>query len=107
TLIFYSSPSHRDLHSFPTRRSSDLPFIVFIVRPTICHEPLKKILDFMNSRPHPVNAFIVPDAMISPITPRALGNLNNHARLIVRSEEHTSELQSLAYLVCRILLEKK
>src|SRR2546425_6436164 len=27
--------------------------------------------------------------------------------LMVRSEEHTSELQSLAYLVCRLLLEKK
>src|SRR5229473_1955848 len=27
--------------------------------------------------------------------------------LIARSEEHTSELQSLAYLVCRLLLEKK
>src|SRR5687767_15553348 len=26
---------------------------------------------------------------------------------IFRSEEHTSELQSLAYLVCRLLLEKK
>src|SRR5687767_15316236 len=26
---------------------------------------------------------------------------------VVRSEEHTSELQSLAYLVCRLLLEKK
>src|SRR2546425_8892287 len=33
------------------------------------------------------------DARLSP--PRA------------RSEEHTSELQSLAYLVCRLLLEKK
>src|SRR2546425_3145585 len=30
-----------------------------------------------------------------------LGNLDS------RSEEHTSELQSLAYLVCRLLLEKK
>src|SRR2546425_4233824 len=28
-------------------------------------------------------------------------------RLFSRSEEHTSELQSLAYLVCRLLLEKK
>src|SRR2546425_6872603 len=27
--------------------------------------------------------------------------------LDLRSEEHTSELQSLAYLVCRLLLEKK
>src|SRR5205823_8138011 len=30
-----------------------------------------------------------------------------HFNLGVRSEEHTSELQSLAYLVCRLLLEKK
>src|SRR5687767_15388298 len=29
------------------------------------------------------------------------------ARGLQRSEEHTSELQSLAYLVCRLLLEKK
>src|SRR3989441_6937429 len=29
------------------------------------------------------------------------------ARAGLRSEEHTSELQSLAYLVCRLLLEKK
>src|SRR2546425_6939993 len=28
-------------------------------------------------------------------------------RVYARSEEHTSELQSLAYLVCRLLLEKK
>src|SRR2546425_4835401 len=27
--------------------------------------------------------------------------------IVSRSEEHTSELQSLAYLVCRLLLEKK
>src|SRR5687767_15432185 len=30
-----------------------------------------------------------------------------HGMHIFRSEEHTSELQSLAYLVCRLLLEKK
>src|SRR5687767_15285739 len=30
-----------------------------------------------------------------------------YARQKIRSEEHTSELQSLAYLVCRLLLEKK
>src|SRR3989441_9354959 len=28
-------------------------------------------------------------------------------KTLARSEEHTSELQSLAYLVCRLLLEKK
>src|SRR2546425_3778454 len=30
-----------------------------------------------------------------------------HPNMDQRSEEHTSELQSLAYLVCRLLLEKK
>src|SRR2546425_5651020 len=40
----------------------------------------------------------------------ALGpNLQRHVHRLeaARSEEHTSELQSLAYLVCRLLLEKK
>src|SRR5687767_15491664 len=32
---------------------------------------------------------------------------NQCAHIAPRSEEHTSELQSLAYLVCRLLLEKK
>src|SRR5947199_5131645 len=30
-----------------------------------------------------------------------------HGDLYIRSEEHTSELQSLRHLVCRLLLEKK
>src|SRR3989441_9021458 len=33
--------------------------------------------------------------------------LTNVSGASQRSEEHTSELQSLAYLVCRLLLEKK
>src|SRR3989441_6421829 len=50
-----------------------------------------------------------------PVPPRHVGReldvgslpqLLRRARLH-RSEEHTSELQSLAYLVCRLLLEKK
>ena len=32
---------------------------------------------------------------------------NPQSRYVARSEEHTSELQSQAYLVCRLLLEKK
>src|SRR2546425_6381214 len=34
-------------------------------------------------------------------------SLDLRPRAHARSEEHTSELQSLAYLVCRLLLEKK
>src|SRR2546423_10286465 len=37
----------------------------------------------------------------------ALEVLGGDDRETERSEEHTSELQSLAYLVCRLLLEKK
>src|SRR5947209_17358353 len=35
------------------------------------------------------------------------GPRNRHRRRHLRSEEHTSELQSRQYLVCRLLLEKK
>src|SRR5687767_15256560 len=41
----------------------------------------------------------------SAALPRARGRDREGAQ--GRSEEHTSELQSLAYLVCRLLLEKK
>src|SRR5205823_7095721 len=40
-------------------------------------------------------------------TPRVRGQRGSPATDLERSEEHTSELQSLAYLVCRLLLEKK
>src|SRR2546425_2107373 len=39
--------------------------------------------------------------------PMTIGAFSSPFRTISRSEEHTSELQSLAYLVCRLLLEKK
>src|SRR2546425_13050626 len=38
---------------------------------------------------------------------RAHGDVDPQRADQPRSEEHTSELQSLAYLVCRLLLEKK
>src|SRR3989441_8845490 len=44
----------------------------------------------------------------SSVSPRAASNDPSQASDSgLRSEEHTSELQSLAYLVCRLLLEKK
>src|SRR5258707_8445517 len=39
--------------------------------------------------------------------PRVLERLWEDCQLRSRSEEHTSELQSRQYLVCRLLLEKK
>src|SRR5436305_9684096 len=77
---------HRDLHSFPTRRSSDLP----------------------RSRPAPTDR---PPAHRSSRRPRvrepSSPRTTARRRGFPRSEEHTSELQSRPHLVCRLLLEKK
>src|SRR5262249_58947851 len=48
--------------------------------------------------PSPTAPSFAPNASIAVLT---------HSRLMNRSEEHTSELQSLTNLVCRLLLEKK
>src|SRR5205814_10076492 len=78
TCLHYSR-NPRNLHSFPTRRSSDLE------RP--------RDLDMLGSD--------------------AFGSYTRKIRHLLgpkgwlRSEEHTSELQSLRHLVCRLLLEKK
>src|SRR2546425_8482008 len=47
------------------------------------------------------------DAHDAQPLPRVRARGRRHHRRGARSEEHTSELQSLAYLVCRLLLEKK
>src|SRR5205823_8715250 len=51
-----------------------------------------------------------PRSQSSPLISRRPGGFtasSSSAPAAQRSEEHTSELQSLAYLVCRLLLEKK
>src|SRR5437879_9343993 len=45
-------------------------------------------------------------AFTEDVRKRNMGN-SGHQRRETRSEEHTSELQSPMYLVCRLLLEKK
>src|SRR2546430_11281375 len=57
------------------------------------------------------NANLPPMSATNPQTVVVNGNLSLSAfvgyGLLVRSEEHTSELQSQSNLVCRLLLEKK
>src|SRR5947199_7900730 len=53
----------------------------------------------------PMSASRVPSR--SPTSPRELMWQSTVSRATARSEEHTSELQSLRHLVCRLLLEKK
>src|SRR3712207_8413824 len=61
--------------------------------------------------PEEVGAVLAPEAIARELVPdteqledRPAGRQD---RLTDRSEEHTSELQSRQYLVCRLLLEKK
>src|SRR5262245_65071138 len=91
------------LLSFPTRRSSDLR------RRQIDGDDLVPLLDgkFLDRR-DVLDAGIVDQNIDAP--ERLLGGLDHGGDLgrlgHVRSEEHTSELQSLRHLVCRLLLEK-
>src|SRR5437763_10534402 len=85
-MLLYSSRPHRDLHSFPTRRSSDLP---------IDRRPIR-------SRLFQCQEFLFPD-----LCTVSLAQCFVFGARFGRSEEHTSELQSPMYLLCRLLLEKK
>src|SRR2546425_8339809 len=68
-------------------------------------------IGFIGGRTILVDVGIIALTMRPGVVP-AEGHTFRHSALerkqhAVRSEEHTSELQSLAYLVCRLLLEKK
>src|SRR2546425_2616509 len=62
-------------------------------------------------------ALMIPTAWVYMVTKQERGYDQSVVQTVIvlpmtvagtlRSEEHTSELQSLAYLVCRLLLEKK
>src|SRR2546425_5112113 len=66
---------------------------------TLFRSPTRSGSEMRNAADPPRNT-AAPSAMRSPAPTTASSTR-------VRSEEHTSELQSLAYLVCRLLLEKK
>src|SRR5205823_14298698 len=94
--LFNSSPPNPILHSFPTRRSSDL-FVTIPANMGISSAP--KFISPLHT--HDATGVVhVESPTIETFT---LGQFFD----VWRSEEHTSELQSLAYLVCRLLLEKK
>src|SRR2546425_1745934 len=61
-----------------------------------------------NARSHAVGSSSLKNRTAKPTRRKGMGNdPNTCSAEALRSEEHTSELQSLAYLVCRLLLEKK
>src|SRR5699024_11764218 len=92
---------HRHLHSFPTRRSSDL----FTQSGTFFRRQLAGsiyIKDFPNIRILFIESFNLFRQLFIPRF-----GMTSCACFAERSEEHTSELQSRFELVCRLLLEKK
>src|SRR5205814_4697064 len=98
STVLFSLPlsiAHSVLHSFPTRRSSDLAVV-----PGVLAESAGGHGDRARADRAQRDVSRVP----------RLGHRARH-RLDIgvrgRSEEHTSELQSLRHLVCRLLLEKK
>src|SRR5207248_5102339 len=105
TCSSYAPRPPADLRSFPTRRSSDLLLIQvesapsFSVRGSRCGDGRTLRFWYRTTGPAPVgsNPTPIPDAVFA-----AMGD-----DVVVRSEEHTSELQSPYDLVCRLLLEKK
>src|SRR2546425_4911440 len=76
------------------------------VFPVRLSEPQRSLAQALIPRytPYAVTGDGSPDLPSRPVTCCVSTRLNSMS--CVRSEEHTSELQSLAYLVCRLLLEK-
>src|SRR5205823_14265758 len=103
-FFFYSTAHNPNLHSFPTRRSSDLrndsirytsKDFKFVQMPDTGIQPFIALARSRKGRAEQCTQVFQPSPMF-----RCELDMK-------RSEEHTSELQSLAYLVCRLLLEKK
>src|SRR5205823_10794759 len=93
----------RPLHSSPTRRSSDLANLPRV--------PQTEYLVSLSRAGRPRQGYAWPvslrDRLPVVAVPLRGDDPDVPLDLQARSEEHTSELQSLAYLVCRLLLGTK
>src|SRR5437764_8758191 len=92
-VLCYALAVPHHLHSFPTRRSSDLP---------------------ASADEGAVRDAVRAAGILPPADVHASSEYRLHLAEVLavraarqRSEEHTSELQSPMYLVCRLLLDKK
>src|SRR5690606_41946946 len=101
------SIAHRNLHSFPTRRSSDLEmetsaFLEGAILANYRFNKYKKSPDSIGLKSLSLHSEVMAKAKVDTIN--AIAGAVTFARDL-RSEEHTSELQSRENLVCRLLLE--
>src|SRR5699024_12156280 len=75
------------------------------------HQVLRRLVAFMYEEPATIIDYFKDDAIVAVDEYNRIKetetNLISEADEFMRSEEHTSELQSRFDLVCRLLLEKK
>src|SRR5690606_41530735 len=102
-LHVHHDPHLRDLHPFPTRRSSDL-FISLIVLLSVGVGLYITIGDSDTTNVTASWDGMLLEQSSLPSPTRYVLEFNGAS---LRSEEHTSELQSRENLVCRLLLDKK
>src|SRR5699024_12131831 len=102
TILTHRAYELHDVHSFPTRRSSDLekkvnttPFSI-TVRSELDDEETGAKYGLGSSA-----------AVVTSVITAVLEKFLRYPPAESRSEEHTSELQSRFDIVCRLLLEKK
>src|SRR5205807_967003 len=98
---------HRDSHSFPTRRSSDLRTDCRSCRGQAERsEKIREVLPRLSGTRHLFRAVAIRDRFHfdCPHTGGHRKHCKNCSGGVSRSEEHTSELQSPCNLVCRLLL---
>src|SRR5262249_61576346 len=104
--LFYSSTHARSSPSFPTRRSSDL-----FPASTTNHEKASKSSRLAGrSWPASRQRFYATRRLAwatAAVTEDGIQARKESDLWRRRSEEHTSELQSLTNLVCRLLLEQQ
>src|SRR5205807_2942758 len=101
------SDANRALHSFPTRRSSDLKWLKIsrlIKRRTIAQMACEQGRVYVNDRPAKAGLTVKSgDKVHIELGSRAITIQIESVPTKARSEEHTSELQSPCNLVCRLL----
>src|SRR5699024_12547781 len=94
------------LHSFPTRRSSDLVVSDVWGKDVMVFEYSVELIQNQKFSSEKLNALkeLLEKKLFDYAKQKKIQIISF---LVIRSEEHTSELQSRFDLVCRLLLEKK
>src|SRR2546422_3305118 len=87
-------------------RSTLFPYTTLFRSSTAAPKPATTPIPVQLSAPE-FEAFILPYLSMPKRGPKCKLGYYRVFNLILRSEEHTSELQSRLHLVCRLLLEKK